>query len=548
VSLLKSTSRHVLPADDKRVGGGDGPRLQLSGLRKAFGDTQALAGVDLQAVGGEIHAVVGENGSGKSTLVKLIAGVQRADAGTIVVDGTTMERTSPARMMHAGVSVCFQEVLTVGSASVLENVFLGYDGMWRRRLSTQTKLERCAVMLERLCGRAIDPLGPVETLSLSERQWITVARALVREPRILILDESTAALDLADAARLLAELELLKEQGTCVLLVTHRLTELRRIADRATVLRDGASVGTLMREEMAEQHIVELMTGESLKALHRPRTRRLRSPHPVMRAEAVELASDAPPISVEVAAGEILGLAGLEGEGHVSFLRALAGVDRVHGGRVQALRDGAPQAIAGERDADAQGVVYVPGDRKTEGILPHASILENFSLPSYRAHRRARLISRRAMRRELAERVAPLKLKAGASSDPIGTLSGGNQQKVIIARWLERDPRIILLNDPTRGVDIVTKRDLYDCLRDLADEGTAIVFLSTEIEELVGLCDRILVFRKLGVAEELDGDASTQDIVAAMFGVERIHDVDEAVGEAMQRAASELGGDQALAR
>src|SRR5215218_2718118 len=216
--------------------GGARPQPELAGARKAFGDTQALAGVDLKAEGGEIHAIVGENGSGKSTLVKLIGGILTADAGTIAVDGETIGRPSPRRMSEHGIAVVFQEVLTVGSASIVDNVYLGVDGLFRGRVDRAEKCARAQELLERLSEREIDPQAEVEGLPLSVRQWIAVARALVRDPKILILDESTAALDLADAARLVAELEALKASGTCVLLVTHRLAELQRVADRATVL------------------------------------------------------------------------------------------------------------------------------------------------------------------------------------------------------------------------------------------------------------------------------------------------------------------------
>lgn len=515
--------------------------LMLEGLDKSYGETHALVEVDLEAVAGEVHAIVGENGSGKSTLVKLIGGVIRADRGKIAVNGGTIERPTPARMAAAGVAVIFQEVLTVGSASVVDNVFLGYDGLFRRRMRPEAKIHWCAELLERLSGRPIDPRAPVESLPLSSRQWITVARALVRRPAILLLDESTAALDLGDAARLLAEIELLKRGGTCVLLVTHRLAELQRIADRALVLRDGAVAGALSKNEMVEQRLVELMTGQSHNAMHPQIKRQSQGRAEVaLRFRDLALTSSSTPVSNEVHRGEIVGLAGLDGEGQVAFLQAAAGIAAPYAGRVEVIRDDAPCAVSRHRDAAKLGIAYIPGDRKAEGLLQHASILENFSLPNYSRATRLGLISRRAMRSLMKRYTAPLKLRAGRATDEITSLSGGNQQKVIIARWLAQNPTILLLNDPTRGVDIVTKRDLYASLIELAEGGAAVLFLSSEIEELTSICHRIVVFRGHTVYAELDAAAEAHDVVAAMFGVERIADIDLAVTEAATGVSHDL--------
>lgn len=523
---------------------GEGARrlLEIDGVRKAFGDTQALEGVDLHAAAGEIHAIVGENGSGKSTLVKLVGGILAADQGTIKVDGETVSRSSPRRMAEHGIAVVYQEVLTVGSGSIADNVYLGTDGLFRSRLDRGAKAARSKELLERLTDRPIDPHAEVEGLPLGVRQWITVARAMVREPRILILDESTAALDLADAARLVAALERLKERGVCVLLVTHRLAELQRVADRATVLRDGSSVATLERGELGEQRLVELMTGEAFEVLQQAesgdRRPAVAAGSVSMRFEGIELVPDAQVVSGAFQTGEIVGLAGLDGEGHADFVRALAGIEAPAGGKVLVGTGGEEVEVDSERVATRNGVVYVPGDRKAEGILPNQTILENFGLPSYREHSRLGLISRRGVGRSFQRLAAPLRLQAGRAPDLITSLSGGNQQKVIIARWLARKPRVILLNDPTRGVDIVTKKDLYVSLRELTDSGATIIFLSTEVEELTALCDRILVFRHQTIAAEMTAGAKPKEVVAGMFGVDRVQEVEEVVAEA---AASEEG-------
>jgi ribose transport system ATP-binding protein len=509
--------------------------LEIAEASKAFGDTQALDAVDLVARGGEIHAIVGENGSGKSTLVKLVGGILAVDSGTVTIAGEPVRRPSPRRMADRGVAVVYQEVLTVGSGPIVDNVYLGEDGLLRASLDRGTKATRAKELLERLCERPIDPYAEVEGQPLSVRQWITVARALVRDPKILILDESTAALDLADAARLVAELERLKEDGVCVLLVTHRLAELQRLADRATVLRDGRAVGTLERVELTEQRLVALMTGEALATLNEvgEERRKTEAGRVTVQVTDMELRDGADRFSATFRAGEVVGLAGLDGEGQSAFVRVLAGIDEAAAGTVAAIaEDGSDAEIASEKDAARNGIVYVPGDRKAEGILPNQTILENFGLPSYGDHAHAGLISRRSVRRSLKREAGPLRLDESRAGDMITSLSGGNQQKVIIARWLARRPRVILLNDPTRGVDMVTKKDLYVTLRDLAAEGATVVFLSTEVEELTALCDRILIFRGQTLVGELAEESAPDQVVAGMFGVRRAQEVEEVVAEA----------------
>ena len=540
---VRPQSRPASTADGN-VGGGGVPALRVAGASKAFGDTKALDAVEIDAQAGEIHAIVGENGSGKSTLVKLIGGILSADEGAIEVEGETVTRPTPQRMARHGIAVVYQEVLTVGSGSIVDNVYLGTDGLFRSRIDRGRKVARAKEILERLTQRPINPLAEVGGLPLSVRQWIAVSRALVREPKILILDESTAALDLADAARLVAELETLKEGGTCVLLVTHRLAELQRVADRATVLRDGRTVGTLVRSELSEERLVELMTGEAFAELHAedsaaPR-RAAATGRVSIRIEDLALTAEAKHFSATFHRGEIVGLAGLDGEGHANFIRTLAGIEEAESGRVVLVGEdgGGETTISSERGATGHGVVYVPGDRKSEGILPNQTILENFGLPSYKDHSRAGLISRGGIRRELRRAAEPLRLDDRRAGDLITSLSGGNQQKVIIARWLARQPKVVLLNDPTRGVDILTKRDLYVSLRGLAAAGATIVFLSTEVEELTALCDRILVFRRQSVTAEMEGSVQPREVVAGMFGVERPQEIDRAVAAATAEAAS----------
>jgi ABC-type sugar transport system ATPase subunit len=496
--------------------------LAVEGLAKAFGRTQALRDCTFQALAGEVHAVVGENGSGKSTLVKLLAGVQQPDAGTMEIAGRRMDRVpSPRTTLQAGVVPVFQEVLVVGPQTVLENVWMGVDGLFRRKVPDDVKRERAAAVLAELAGEAPPLDVPVEALPLSLRQVCGIARALVRDPRILILDESTSALDVATRDRLFTVVRRLTAGGGTVIFISHRMDEIEEIADRITVLRSGRSVATLDREASSAEELVRLMSGadhltagadEGAAVAERDRTR------PVLGA-TLTLRPGAAPIEFSLGAGELVGLAGLEGHGQDAFLRALwTGA----AGEVLRHDDGTSIPITSPSQAADLGVVYVPRDRRAESLFPTLSIRENFAAATLAADRRRGLLSRARTDRRLARFRERLSITLAATGLPITTLSGGNQQKIVMARWLARDPAVLLLNDPTRGVDLNAKRDLYRLLRELAAEGVAVVMLSTEVDELLELMDRVLVFREGSVFAQFDRhELSREGLVASFFGRER---------------------------
>ncbi|WP_272477160.1 sugar ABC transporter ATP-binding protein [Baekduia alba] len=458
--------------------------LRADNLAKAFGPTKALRACSFELRAGEVHCIVGENGSGKSTLVKILSGIHRPDSGQLDLPGTDATKlTSPAQAARAGIATVFQEVLVVEPRSVLENVWMGVDGVLRTAVALEEKRARAATILERLLGTAPDLDRPVEHLTLSERQACCLARALVREPRVLILDEATSALDIETRNRLFALLRESTAAGTSVIFISHRMDEIADIGDRCTVMRSGDTVATLARHEATAAELVRLMTGADHLA-----------------AGAAERAHTAPgDVVLEVEgftlrAGELVGLAGLEGHGQDAFLRALA-------------------TSAGARAA------YVPRERRAESIFESKSIRENFGIVTLGRDARRGLLSPARTRARLGEYVDRLRIKLGDPEDAITTLSGGNQQKVVMARWLATEPEVLLLNDPTRGVDINAKRDLYALLLDLAADGMAIVMLSTEVDEHVELMDRVVVFREGQVAAELPRDAlNRQALVAAFFG------------------------------
>jgi ABC-type sugar transport system ATPase subunit len=484
--------------------------LRVRGLAKAFGPTQALRSATFDLLPGEVHALVGENGSGKSTLVKILAGVHRPDAGSVELGDGPFSARNPAGALGLGIATVFQEVLVVGSQSVLDNVWLGSDGAFRTKVPAAVKRRRAAEVLGRLLGAAPDLAAPVGTLSLSDRQACGIARALVREPRVLVLDEATSALDIATRDRLFAMVAELRDQGVPTIFISHRMDEIDEICDRVTVLRSGSTVDTLRCEEAETEHLVRLMTGAERLTAESVTT--VREPgETVLRVRDLRLRPDSKPIELDVRAGEIIGLAGLEGHGQDRFLRSLWG--EAPSGQV--TLNGVP--LRSRRQAARLGVAYVPRDRRGEALFGPLSIAENFAAVTERG-----LTGPGPMIRRFLPYAERLGIKLGSAHDPITTLSGGNQQKVVLARWLAARPRVLLLNDPTRGVDLGAKRDMYALLTGLAAEGVAIVMLSTEVDEHLELMDRVLVFREGEVCATLPRDGlDRQILVANFFGGDR---------------------------
>jgi ribose transport system ATP-binding protein len=494
--------------------------IRLNGVSKSFGETRALHSVDFEAEAGEVHAIVGENGSGKSTLAKIMSGVLLPDKGKVDVLGMTPRNPIDARA--AGLAMIFQEVLVADEASVLDNLYVGRDRLFGLQRSQGLRTREAAALLERFVGAPVNLDAPAGGLPLSIRQWIVIARAVLRRPKVLILDESSAALDFDATLRLHAVIEQLRAAGSTILIVTHRIAELVRIADRATILRDGEVVGVLRKHDITEKNLLVMMTPPDRRVAEAQdivRLPRKLAVSPTMEVESIRLTSHSPAFSFSLEPGQIVGIAGLEGQGQEEFARVLAGISAAPLGLPMVRTEAGMQPLDNLAAAERLGVVYVSGDRKREGIFPDQSIFENLVIGIYRRKLSyLGIIQRSGLDQIFQPEVDRFRIKIGRPSNRITSLSGGNQQKVLIARAFARHPKVIVLNDPARGVDLATKRDLYVELRRFADKGGSVVYLSSEIEEFLGFADRVDVFVDQTIFRSLRAESIDEDeMLAAMF-------------------------------
>jgi len=488
-----------------------GPLFRMEGISKRYGGVKALEKAELTVEGGRIHGILGENGAGKSTLIKVMAGVVQPDEGRMVLEGREVRFADPAAANQAGIVCIFQELSLIPDLSVADNIAISNPPTRFGLIDRRAQRRMAEEVLARAGAGDVHPLSPVKDLPLSRRQMVEIAKALARNPRILILDEATSALTAADVTRVFAVLKRLRAEGLALLYISHRMHEIAELADECTVFRNGRNVATYAAGTKSDAEVVEMMIGREYSHVFPPKPPATATGKPpALEARDLSWSNRLKGVSLSVAAGEIVGLGGLDGQGQRDLLLALFGVLRGVSGEI--LIDGKPTSIRSPNAAKSRkvGMALIPEDRKIEGLMLPMSVRDNLSFAALDRFSRGGVIDREAEAKAVDEMIRLLAIRMAGIDAPVGSLSGGNQQKVVIAKWLMVTPRIILLNDPTRGIDVGTKQEMYQLLRKLADSGAAIVFYSTDYDELIGCCDRVLVFYDGAVKRVLTGAEITE--------------------------------------
>ncbi|MET0238096.1 MAG: sugar ABC transporter ATP-binding protein [Kibdelosporangium sp.] len=489
--------------------------LRMTGIRKQFPGVVALDDVDFRLLPGEVHALMGENGAGKSTLIKVLTGVYGVDAGQVELAGTPVAFAGPAAAQRAGVSTVYQEVNLCGNLSIAENILLGREPRRFGRIRWAQTHRRAEELLARLDLR-LDVSAPLASQSIAVQQLVAIARALDVDARVLVLDEPTSSLDSGEVERLLAVLRTLRGSGMAILFVSHFIDQVFAIADRMTVLRNGKLVGEYLTREIAPVELVSRMIGKDLAVLEdlAEHSRPERAERAVLvRTEQLARDGGVEPFSLEIRRGEVVGLAGLLGSGRTELARLLFGADHADQGTVYV--DDKPAAIRSPRAAIARGVAFCSENRKTEGLVEDLTVRENIALAVQAARGWTKPLSRRRQLEIAEQSIKSLDIRPADPEAQVRTLSGGNQQKVLLARWLITNPQLLILDEPTRGIDVGAKAEIQKLVTELADEGMAVLFISAELEEVLRLSDRVVVLRDRKVVAQLRNEALTPEEIMA---------------------------------
>ncbi len=497
---------------------GETAHIETRDLSKRFGGVQALREVSVSIAPGSIHGIVGENGAGKSTLGKIIAGVHGPDSGALLLDGRPAHFGSPRDALFHGITMIAQEISLVPARSAIENVFLGIEDTRLGLVDRHSLTARYDALCDEV-GFHIPERTAVGALRQADQQKVEILRAVARKSRLIVMDESTASLTADESERLFTVVRSLRDRGTTIVYVSHFLEEVLDLVDTVTVLRDGRVIQTTRAADESPTTLVRAMLGRSMDLTFPPKAPLAPDAETVLSVSGLSTNGFLADISLDVRAGEIVGLAGLVGSGRSEVARAIFAADPRTAGEIRL--NGEPITLRSPRAAVAKGVALVPESRKTQGLLMGRSIVENITLPHLEAVSRGRMMASGRERIETDAMVERVDVRAPNTRTPVTALSGGNQQKVLFAKWLFRTPKVLIADEPTRGVDIGAKRAIYDLIQSLAASGMAILLISSEMEEVIGLAHRVLVMRKGRIVAELAGDALTEDaIMAAAFAVD----------------------------
>ncbi|MEM1428308.1 MAG: sugar ABC transporter ATP-binding protein [Pseudomonadota bacterium] len=488
------------------------PIVSIRHVTKAFGANLAVSNASLSLAPGRVHALMGENGAGKSTLMKILAGVHRPDEGAITLNGRPVSFQTPKQALDAGISTVFQELSLLPNLSIRENMFLGKERTGRFGTLDRAAMDREAGAALAELGLPLDPRVQVSDLTIAERQFVEIAHGIKADADVFILDEPTAALNAADVAVLNRQIRKLRSEGKAVVYISHRMEEVFDICDDVTVMKDGQVVATQALCDLTPEKLIALMVGRELSDLFPQRARSTGAARLI--CEDLKIGPESAPIRFELHSGEIVGLAGLEGQGQHEVVRSFIGQHEAHSGTLR-VGDAAFTLPLAESDGvrllQSAGAGFVPEDRKEEGLLLNASIRDNIGISLQAARPACSVLAK--LKGVVSETMARLTVKAASPAIAVGTLSGGNQQKVLLGRYLASDLDVLIVEEPTRGVDIGAKAEIYKILRDLADGGKAILVLSRETIELIGLCDRLLVIHAERIVQEMAGAEATEHAI-----------------------------------
>lgn len=477
------------------------PVLEMQGITKRFHGVPALQNVNLTIYPGEVHALMGENGAGKSTLMKILAGAYIADEGEIRINGQPLKITDPGTARKAGINLIYQELNVAPNLTVTENIFMGSE-LQRGQFLDRKGMELETQQVLQSLGASFAPNDVVGNLAIAEQQQVEIARALKDKSRILVMDEPTAALSDRETERLFEVIRKLRHDGIAIIYISHRMEEIYALADRISVLRDGQYVGSLTREEISPQRLVQMMVGRPMQDFYEHQ-RQTNLGSVVLEVRNISDGRKVQPASFDLHAGEILGLAGLVGAGRTELSRLIFGADRKVSGEV--FLNGKKLDINTPSDAIAAGIGYVPEDRKNQGLFLEMSSRKNIALNRLRQDAKAGIVNWGSVNKIAADAVENFHIRLANLEIRAVDLSGGNQQKLLLARWLAINPRVLMLDEPTRGVDIGAKSEIYRIMSELAAQGVAILMVSSELPEVVGMSDRVLVMREGQLVGELDG-------------------------------------------